>query len=92
MVGTKTPLDTLSAKVSDVIQVWLADDATGAGSLAALRIWWDTIIHEGEKIGYHVNASKSLSIIKDPTKLELSKEQFNGTDIKGEQHKKMKIS
>ena len=81
-LATKTLLDTLSAKVGDVKQIWLADDATGAGNLAALRLWWDTIIHEGKKIGYHVNASKSWLIIKDPTKLEVKKEEFNGTDIK----------
>ena len=32
---------------NEVKQVWLADDATGAGSLASLKKWWINIIEEG---------------------------------------------
>ena len=36
----------------DVKQVWLADDATGAGSLRSLKNWWTNIISEGGRFGY----------------------------------------
>ena len=42
--------------IPDVNQVWLADDATGAGKISSLKSWWDTLVAEGEKCGYHVNA------------------------------------
>ena len=37
----------LRITASEVKQVWLADDATGAGSLASLKKWWINIIEEG---------------------------------------------
>ena len=36
----------------DVKQVWLAGDATGAGSLRSLKNWWTNIISEGGRFGY----------------------------------------
>ena len=33
--------------ISDVKQVWLADDVTGAGKIAYLKKWWDLLISEG---------------------------------------------
>ena len=35
----------------DVEQVWLADDATGAGSLKSLKSWWTNIVSEGGRFG-----------------------------------------
>ena len=35
-----------------VKQVWLAEDATGAGSLKSLKNWWTNIISEGGRFGY----------------------------------------
>ena len=64
---------------SFVQQVWLADDATGAGKLTNLRKWWDIISTEGPKSGYYVNAPKSWLILKDPAKLNYAKELFEGT-------------
>ena len=40
-LGTKPLLDKLSQEVSQVKQVWLADDASGAGTLLSLKKWWD---------------------------------------------------
>ena len=31
--------------VSPIKQVWYADDATAAGSLIHLRLWWDALVH-----------------------------------------------
>ena len=36
----------------DVKQVWLAEDATGAGSLKSLKNWWTNVISEGGRFGY----------------------------------------
>ena len=35
-----------------VKQVWLTEDATGAGSLKSLQNWWTNIISEGGRFGY----------------------------------------
>ena len=40
---------------NSAFQVWLADDATAVGKLEGLRTWWDGIVREGIKYGYHVN-------------------------------------
>ena len=62
-LGTKTLLDKLSEQVPQVKQVWIADDASGAGRLNELKEWRDIIILEGQKIGYYVNESKSWLIL-----------------------------
>ena len=62
-----TPIiDHLKRIVEKVSQVWLADDATGAGKLNDLKTWWVQIIEEGKKFGYHVKPSKSWLILKNP--------------------------
>jgi len=33
----------LKSRISEVNQVWFADDATGAGTCASLRAWWDSL-------------------------------------------------
>ena len=65
-----------------VHQVWLADDATGAGTLLDLKMWWDKVTREGEKHGYHVKPSKSWLILKDPNKLEEAATIFRNSPIK----------
>ena len=61
-LGTNPILDLLKSQVLEVQQVWLADDASSAGKLAKLRVWWDNIIQEGAKCGYSVKQSKSWLI------------------------------
>ena len=39
-IGTKPILVTLKNQVPEVKQVWLTDDATGAGKLQQLKEWW----------------------------------------------------
>ena len=65
-----------------VHQVWLADDATGAGKLEKLKTWWEFLIKEGERYGYYVKPSKSWLILKNPEKLQETREMFqNGSQI-----------
>ena len=72
----------LRINIPSVKQVWLADDATGAGKLQPLREWWDSIVSNGINIGYYINESKSWLILKDPTKLMETKRLFADTNIK----------
>ena len=62
------------------LQVWYADDATGAGKLIELRKWWDIISNEGPKIGYYPKASKTILVVK-PEKAEEAQRIFRGTNI-----------
>ena len=59
-----------------VSQVWLADDATGAGNLVPLKEWWDLVKEEGVKYGYFVKPSKSWLILKNHEKLDECRELF----------------
>ena len=69
-------------KIKDVKQVWLADDATGAGKIESLKSWWDSLVIEGEKCGYEVNASKSWLISKSEDIQTYAKQVFNQSGIK----------
>ena len=68
--------------ITSVKQVWLADDATGAGTVNGLLQWWNLVIYEGRKYGCHVNELKSWLIAKDDRLLELAKDKFCGSFIK----------
>ena len=68
--------------VKVVKEVWLADDATSGGKLGPLKQWWDIVIEEGAKFGYHVNESKSWIILKDESKLEQAQRLFSNSAIK----------
>ena len=81
-LGTVPLQSQLREAVPEVKQVWLADDATGAGTVDKLRHWWEMILSEGRKYGYHVNASKSWLILKDPSKLDYVNTLFSDTGIK----------
>ena len=81
-LGTTPLQNKLREKSPEIKQVWLADDATGGGSIINLRPWWDTIINDGGKFGYDVNEGKSWLILKDPAKLQLARDTFQGTAIK----------
>ena len=80
-LSTKPILDRLQSQIADVSQVWLADDATGAGKLENLKLWWDAIQTEGVKYGYFVKPSKSWIVLKDPTKLEQCQKTFQESPI-----------
>ena len=77
------PLQNILQLISPQIkQVWLADDATGGGSLPNLLTWWNTIITEGPKFGYIVNEPKSWLIIKDSNNVNYAKDLFKDSNIK----------
>jgi hypothetical protein len=81
-ISTTPIITALNYQQTEVYQVWLADDATGAGKLTKLRKWWDIVQLEGTKYGYHVKPTKSWLILKDPTKLEETKHLFGNSEIK----------
>ena len=81
-LGTNPLLQHLQSRVPEVQQVWLADDATGAGKLDKLKLWWDEVIEEGTKLGYYVNESKSWLILKNPDDLETAQTVFENSSIK----------
>ena len=76
-IGTRPILIRLRKDIPEVRQVWLADDATGAGNLDVLLKWWKQLIKEGEKYGYFVKPSKSWLVLKDPSKLVEAEQLFN---------------
>ena len=55
----------LKDSVSDISQVWYADDASGAGKITRLREWWDQLNALGSKFGYFTNASKTWLVTKE---------------------------
>ena len=77
-----TPLiKKLKDKVNEVAQVWLADDATGAGKLDRLKLWWISIISEGKSYGYYVKPTKSWLILKDSAKLQEAEKLFEDCPV-----------
>ena len=80
-IGTNPILRILRQQVPEVKQVWLADDATGAGKLAPLRDWWVKIAKEGTKFGYHVKPSKSWLVLKESNKLKETEDMFKDCPI-----------
>ena len=75
-LSTTILIDALHESVPEVKQVWLADDASAAGSLVSLRNWFDKLEREGKHHGYLVNGSKSWLIVKTPELELLAKEIF----------------
>ena len=53
-----------SSTTDGVSQVWLADDAAGAGKLESLLQWYEKLEDLGKKWGYNVNGKKSWLITK----------------------------
>ena len=62
-------------------QAWYADDSQAAGKLESMRRWWDAIVLNGPKYGYHPKPSKTILIVKD-AHMERAKEVFKNTEIK----------
>ena len=46
-------------------QAWLADDASAAGNIGHLKLWFDDLKVIGKKFGYYVNSSKTWLIVKN---------------------------
>ena len=68
--------------VSDTMQVWLADDASGVGTIDSLFLWWQTIIQEGKKFGYYLNQDKSVLLLKNSEDEDRATNLFKSLHIK----------
>ena len=80
-LGTSILLYQLRKTTPNVKQIWLADDATGAGTIQQLKEWWDAVIDLGNKFGYYVNQLKSWIIVKNDEDLEKAKATFENDGI-----------
>ena len=80
-LGLASLLRRLRITTPSVREVWLADDATGAGLLIDLRNWWDELIEPGSHCGYYVNEAKSWMILKHGNKLLQVQTMFKETNI-----------
>ena len=65
----------------DISQVWYVDDATAAGKLVPLLLWWKHLLTCGPMYGYFPNAAKTCLIVK-PDQLDSAQTLFKGTNIK----------
>lgn len=69
--------------------VAFADDITAAGTLEALKQWWDHLLEIGPSYGYFPQPTKSWLIVKSD-QLDQARQTFAGTQIKitseGERH------
>ena len=63
-LNTVTIINKLMSSLPEIKQVWLADDATAAGKIRSLHLWYELLIKEGKKFGYFVNGGKSWLIVK----------------------------
>ena len=81
-ISTRPIIEKLKFAATKVHQVWLADDATGAGTLSDLKKWWDLVTYEGRRYGYHVKPAKSWLILKDANKLNEAETLFRNSPIK----------
>ena len=61
-------------------QIWYADDATAAGSISALKQWWQRLLEIGPSFGYYANASKTWLVTKERY-LSLAQESFKDTEV-----------
>ena len=67
--------------LATIIQVWYADDASGAGKITRLREWWEQLNALGPEFGYFTNASKTWLVTKENC-LSTAVEAFADTDVK----------
>ena len=74
------PLILALQNTSNTKQCWLADDASGAGSIKDVLKWWQSLEKMGPMFGYHPNALKCWLIVK-PNKYEEAMEAFQNTGI-----------
>ena len=74
------PLMLALQNTSNTKQCWLADDASGAGSIKDVLKWWQSLEKMGPMFGYHPNALKCSLIVK-PNKYEEAMEAFQNTGI-----------
>ena len=66
----------LSAKFNSVKQVWLADDASAAGSLQNLLEVFIFLQDEGKCYGYYISTKRSWLILKNESDFSSAKDLF----------------
>ena len=71
----------LKDSMSDVNQVWYADDTSGAGKITRLWEWWDQLNSFSPKYGYFTNVCKTWLVTKKNC-LSTATEAFADTDVK----------
>ena len=74
-------INSLAAECSNVMQSWYADDASGAGSVSDLHVYWRNVLAKGPGYGYHPNPAKTVLLAK-PAFLEEAHQCFAGTGVK----------
>ena len=88
-LAVKSLIEKLKLDVSNMKQVWYADNATGTGICDDLSMFWDSLQIHGVRYGYHPNAIKTHLIVKNEH-VERARELFAGTGInittEGKQH------
>ena len=52
------------AETPRVRQVWFADDGAGGGQVVHTRRWFDALKAHGPGVGYHMNLSKTVALVK----------------------------
>ena len=60
--------------------VWYADDATGCGTFAQMRAWFDALLAKGPKYGYFPKPAKCILVVK-PERAAKAQEMFKNTDV-----------
>ena len=78
-IASKPLIDELSEATAetDILQVWFADDGSGAGTLNDLKLWWEHLKIAGPKYGHHPKLSKTVLVLKNPNDLERANDLFN---------------
>ena len=79
-LSTTVLINKLRSDCSSVSQVWLADDASGAGKIRQLFEWFCVLDNDGAGFGYHVNGKKSWLIVKSEAMIEEARKIF-GTSV-----------
>ena len=80
-LATTSLIRNLKNNVSDISQVWYADDASGGGKITRLRERWDQLNALGPKFGYFTNESKTWLVTKENC-LSTAVDAFTDTDVK----------
>ena len=78
-VNTVMIINELDYKKTNVKQVWLADDAVGAGNLKNLDRWYKQLIDIGKTHGYFVNEDKCWLVVKSQESAERAKQIFGNS-------------
>ena len=78
--SSTTPIIVHLNESSDASQAWFADDATSAGSITDLLVWWEELQNIGPGFGYFPNPQKTVLIVK-PHALDMAKDLFGNSGV-----------